>query len=376
MRRRQLPTMTTPPPDFLWRVWATTRTPRRPPRRTAASPAEVGNLAAKAVLDFRHNDGSNQLTATPTPPVSTTAEEQVEPGDRPVALAAAVRAAPAAGRHSLRAARARSRGRSLRSGVTSPRSRPRRRSSTCQVHRRTRTATTPPPTSRGPGDTGTCTDDQEGQGRVLGRRAGVGVPAWAHGAVRPGPVPQAPTAWTPTRSCSSRSATRRWTRASRPGARSTSTTSGGRSPPSGVPLPVSQLMARPQPGLPMVMGQTGCPTRRSTWSRRRSPSTCRGTPRSPRPGRVFCRVHWQRHLRGGRQDPRGSSTIECYPGPDVTLSWPTFWPRPTTLAGRAAMAASTSTAATTTVARSAASRPVRLGFRPELHQGVPRQARS
>src|SRR5438046_768401 len=27
----------------------------------AATPAAVGNLAAKAVLDFRHNDGSNQL---------------------------------------------------------------------------------------------------------------------------------------------------------------------------------------------------------------------------------------------------------------------------------------------------------------------------
>jgi VCPO second helical-bundle domain/Domain of unknown function (DUF6851) len=31
------------------------------PTDTAATPAGVGNLAAKAVLDFRHNDGSNQL---------------------------------------------------------------------------------------------------------------------------------------------------------------------------------------------------------------------------------------------------------------------------------------------------------------------------
>ena len=32
---------------------------------TAATPAEVGNLAAKAVLDFRHTDGSNQLGDDP-----------------------------------------------------------------------------------------------------------------------------------------------------------------------------------------------------------------------------------------------------------------------------------------------------------------------
>jgi hypothetical protein len=31
------------------------------PNDTAAAPAAVGNLAAKAVLDYRHNDGSNQL---------------------------------------------------------------------------------------------------------------------------------------------------------------------------------------------------------------------------------------------------------------------------------------------------------------------------
>jgi hypothetical protein len=31
------------------------------PNSTTATPAEVGNLAAKAVLDFRYNDGSNQL---------------------------------------------------------------------------------------------------------------------------------------------------------------------------------------------------------------------------------------------------------------------------------------------------------------------------
>jgi hypothetical protein len=41
------------------------------PDDTAASPAAVGNLAAQAVLNYRHRDGSNQLAdepGTPTPP--------------------------------------------------------------------------------------------------------------------------------------------------------------------------------------------------------------------------------------------------------------------------------------------------------------------
>jgi hypothetical protein len=50
-------------PDFLLRSqgFDPTNTTPASPTDTAASPAAVGNLAAQAVLDFRHNDGSNQL---------------------------------------------------------------------------------------------------------------------------------------------------------------------------------------------------------------------------------------------------------------------------------------------------------------------------
>ena len=58
------------------------------PTDTAATPAGVGNLAAKAVLDFRHGDGSNQLNGY--------ADTTYTPANqwnkcRPLALAAAVR---------------------------------------------------------------------------------------------------------------------------------------------------------------------------------------------------------------------------------------------------------------------------------------------
>jgi PAP2 superfamily len=43
------------------------------PTDTKATPAAVGNLAAKAVLDFRHNDGSNQLGDHPNTPEPKTA---------------------------------------------------------------------------------------------------------------------------------------------------------------------------------------------------------------------------------------------------------------------------------------------------------------
>jgi hypothetical protein len=50
-------------PDFLLRQqgFDPGNTTPASPTDTAATPAAVGNLAAKAVLDFRHNDGSNQL---------------------------------------------------------------------------------------------------------------------------------------------------------------------------------------------------------------------------------------------------------------------------------------------------------------------------
>jgi hypothetical protein len=50
-------------PDFLLRSqgFDPSYTTPASPTDTAASPAAVGNLAAQSVLDFRHNDGSNQL---------------------------------------------------------------------------------------------------------------------------------------------------------------------------------------------------------------------------------------------------------------------------------------------------------------------------
>ena len=72
--------------------------------------AGIGNLAAQAVLEFRHRDGANQLGDEPggTPGVRYSDMERLQPGQhlgpgqRPLPVAAAVRADPAAGRHQLR----------------------------------------------------------------------------------------------------------------------------------------------------------------------------------------------------------------------------------------------------------------------------------
>jgi hypothetical protein len=65
-------------PDYLLRslTYNPANTTPASPTDTAATPAAVGNLAAQAVLDYRHNDGSNQLgndlNGTPGVPYSDT----------------------------------------------------------------------------------------------------------------------------------------------------------------------------------------------------------------------------------------------------------------------------------------------------------------
>ena len=54
-----------------------------PTTQPTTTPDGIGNVAAKAVLDYRHRDDSNQLTATPTPPAtirSTPTNQSTTPG--------------------------------------------------------------------------------------------------------------------------------------------------------------------------------------------------------------------------------------------------------------------------------------------------------
>ena len=299
------------------------------------------------MINYRHTDGSNQTLPNPTATV-TTAIPARPPGPEPpaptlrpgigtipptLALAAAVRAAPAAGRHDCTNPGAVAEARSPRSGARSPRSRRRSRRTAyrsaeesrrhLQHHRHRpgprRHQQSSPMTARrsrpSTGPTGRGTEFPPGHMAVFAA----------------GPVPQDAHQPGHRREDVLRARQRGDGRGHRvlvPEVQVRLRPADHRHPRAVQEASTSTRGWAPTRASAWSWARTGCPTRRSTWSPRRSPSTCRVTAPSPRPGAtILVGVHRQRHLRRERHHPGRHllSKIEPdIPAKPVTLSWPTL----------------------------------------------------
>ena len=289
-----------PRPDD--RAWATT--PTTPPP-TGTKPAGVGNLAAQAVLDYRHDDGSNQLGDDPAaPPSDATRHHRHQPVNpwnqchttrwrwQPLCALTlrrrrrAHRTCPRPGLPNYASRRP-----PPRSGatvtmfgplapsqfrVTGPPKNPDGSYSTVDIDRRSTTPPTSPTPRRSRPSTGPT--GRHRSSRPATRRCSPR-PSPARTQLQPGHRRQ------DVLRARQRGDGRRHRRLV-PEVQVRLRAADHRHP---LPLRRTSMVNSwlgPQQGLRHGPGRrTGCPTRRSTWSPRRSPSTCPATPPSPRPGR-------------------------------------------------------------------------------------------